>query len=251
MRMRRPTVRLPGQGVWYYNLRVGRDRHQVEREVRAILSTRPALAGFSEAIGYPLPEIAGYWKLRDTSTPGRANVAAYVRIDFPVRGIEWTDCEETWTRPKHGGRHWARSILSFRMARVPAIVGHQPPRFTDNVTAAQLEGIRKMAALMSPEPRVKKVTKAARKKARQRPRLALADFNRRASEPGPGPRTLARLIGGRVVPRRRIDALVYRGQVRVLWFRRPTKVAGVQLRSDHSNALYVRLWIPRRWLTLN
>jgi len=246
------AIRGVREDVWFYNLRVGRAHAQVEREVHAILSTGAAVLGLSEAIGYRLPDVDGYRLVRDTSTPGRANLAAYVRDDLPVTGIKWIPCRQTWKRPKGPGRHWPREILGFFAAGVQVTVGHAPPRWVDNELVAQREHLRKIISRMAPwrRPSWSEKTRRQRGTARQRPRVAILDANRTALDSGPGPAALARAIKGLVVPGNRIDVAVVRGRVEILAWSRPSSVAGVVLRSDHPHALRVELKIPHKWLTL-
>jgi hypothetical protein len=97
--------------VWFYNVRVGRRSSVVARELRAMLADRRTLALFVvEATGYNLPRLASHQLVRDRTTEGRANVAAYVRRGH-LRFKEWVDLEQTWRMTEHVGRHPARSLL--------------------------------------------------------------------------------------------------------------------------------------------
>lgn len=237
--------------VWFYNLREGRALDQVTREIRAILTQNPAVLGLCEAVGYRLPELPGYHLIRDTSTPGRANVAAYVHATLPVTRIRWTDCDVTWKRPKHPGVHPARSILTFHAGGVQQTVHHQPPRYVDHEITGQVEGNQRLTTLMAPWTRDTwgRKTPQQRTAARERPRVVIMDANRTGHDGGPGPAVLARAVQGRLVPDHVIDVGVVRGQIKIKGWTRPSRVAGVQLKSDHPHALALDLRVPRKWLT--
>lgn len=236
--------------VWFYNLRVGRDPHQVNLETLAILSTKPAVLGLCEAVGYRLPDPAGYHLIRDTSRPGRANIAAYVRTDLPLTHVHWTDCDTTWTRPNGGGQHPARSILTLRAAGIQNTVHHQPPRWVDNEIKGQVEGNQKLTHIMAPWTRDTwaKKTPEQRATSRQRPRIVTMDANRTGQDNGPSPAVLARAVQGRLVPLNRIDVAIVAGQAKVNNWSRPSRVAGVQLKSDHPHALQLDIRIHPKWL---
>lgn len=219
--------------VWFYNLGTPTERdagyqsavRQVSRELAAIASTGAALIAVAEAIGYRLPRLDGHVLVRDTSTPGRANVALYVRRDLLLRRIKWHDQRETWGRTQHPGQHPARSILSCRVNHALVIVDHQPPKGTDNVLASQQESLNTVARI------------ARRPWNRLLACLVLTDANRTPSEPSsvPGPRQLAKRIAGQVHGDR-IDCLVTRG-LDVDHLAYVHRVAGVLLKSDHRHAL--------------
>lgn len=235
---------------WFYNARVGRRQSQLDKELRAILSKGPAVLALCEVIGYRLPSVQGYQMIRDTSEPGRANLAAYVRVDLDVTRIRWIDCHETWSKPKGPGRHWPRRILTFFAGEMQLTVVHQPPRWVDNEYPAQKEGLAKLTHLMAPWTRGTwaKKTREQRETARQRPRAAIGDYNRTGEDSGPGPAVLAEQVDGRVVPGGRIDCAVLSGQIEVLEVTRPDRVAGVEFKSDHPHALRLVLEVPREWI---
>lgn len=219
----------------FYNLQVGRDRDQVARELRALLTDRPVLLGVCEATGYLLPRFRGYTLLRDTSRPSRANVAAWVREDL-YRHHRWHDLTETWTRTEHPGTHEPRSWLEVSTGRgavgMQTLVGHQPPKGTDNTQAAQAEGIALLERRMTPWRNPGWTGNSSL--ARLRTRLVLMDANRRTGEPGPGPDTLAAAIGGRVVGQGIDCAVVRNGNPGAARYVRAA--AGVTLGSDHERA---------------
>lgn len=237
--------------VWYYNLEVSRNAEQVARELRAILSIKPAVLGVCEAVGYRLPAFPGYRLVRDISRPGRANVAAYVATAYPIRHIRWTDLEQTWERPKHPGIHPARSVLTMLVAGVQVTVHHQPPRFTNNEIRSQEEGNDALIEIMAPWTRAtwNAKTQAQREHGRQRPRLTVEDANRTARDGGPSPAVVARAVKGRVTPETRIDCAITTGQIKVDNWAIVGIVAGVRLQSDHKHALQLDTRVPREWLT--
>lgn len=217
--------------VVFYNLDNNRDPAQVAKEIRGILDTGPALLGLCEAVGYDLPNRDGYHKVRDRSTKSRANVAAYVRTSMFGGGVKWHDLTETWSRTNAGasGKHEARSFPTFKLGTMQAIVHHQPPQQCDNAQAAQQEGIDALAKVMKPG-------QDANDHQRHRPRVVVADFNRRKGESGPGPTPLANQISGRVVGGK-IDAAVCRGDYAAGSVSYPSKMGGVAFKSDHGHAL--------------
>lgn len=235
------------QDYWLYNLATLTTRRergqrrpvdQVAAEIRAILSTGPAVLGLNEAVGHALPHVRGYQQVRDRTTESRANIAAYVRRDVPLTNVRWHDLEETWSRTQHDGQHPPRSFVSFHAGGCKVAVAHQAPKGTDNTIAAQTEGITVLAEVLD--------TKTV-----GRPALVLMDANRRRRETGPGPAVLARRLGGRVVGDR-IDCAVVAGDVRVVEHRyvRRIRVDGrtVRLRSDHPHALRFTFATDARWL---
>lgn len=235
---------------YFYNLRVGRNGAQVARELRAMASTKPLTIELVEALGYDLPKLDGYKLLRDTSTRGRANVAAYARDDYPVKGPWWIQCHETWDRPKGPGRHWPREHMVYTFGRMQRIVGHVPPRYgNDNAYASQRESIVKIADRMAPwrnnEGHWRQTSRTGRLYNRLRPRAATCDFNRTKGEIN-GPSMLAHLIGGKAHGER-IDATVVRN-VRVQSIRAVSSVKRVALRSDHGHAMRIAWTVRAPWL---
>lgn len=234
----------------FYNLRVGRPQVQVAREVVALLRYRPAVLGLCEAVGYDLPRLDGYRLTRDTSTPARANIAAYVAVDL-ARREQWHDCRETWSRTEHPGTHPPRSWLEVRVGGCQFLIGHQPPKGTDNTLRAQQEGIALCEGRMAPWLRDGWEERTEREKAaaKECPRVALADWNRGPQERGPGPKALADSIGGWPAGRF-IDAAVARG--RDLSLREASyqdTCASVPLRSDHPwGALVLKVDVAGEWL---
>lgn len=241
-------VRFP---VVFYNLEVSRPVEQVALEIRVLLGDRPAVLGLCEATGYKLPEIAGYRLLRDIATKSRANIAAYVRDDLPLRLVRWHDLEQTWSRTQHAGIHEPRSFLEFLVGRVQVIVGHQGPRFTDNTPAVQAEGVDLVVRRMAPWLTAgwSRRSEASRAAAKQRPRVLIWDGNRTARDPdGVGPATVAHRIVGWVIGSS-IDNAVVCGDVKTAGpaeYR--SEVRSVRLKSDHKRALFFTLTIPARWL---
>jgi hypothetical protein len=224
-------------GLAFYNVRVGRDPAQVERELRAILTTwKPGVLGLCETTGYSLPGVDGWVKIRDTSKESRANIAAYVKAHLDLTDIQWHDLKETWTKTAQGahGQHAPRSILEFGAGPLQVLVAHQPPKGTDNTQDAQAEGISKLEARMAPwtrdgwDDRDDDDQAAAKSKTR----LVLWDANRWPGESGPGPDQLAGKIGGGVVGQK-IDGSVKR-KATTSGVCYQDEAGGVALKTDHE-----------------
>lgn len=235
----------------FYNLDNYRAADQVKREIRALLDGGPDLLALCECIGNVVPGVDGYKLIRDTSRPGRENIALYVAKDLPVDDVAWYDCDETWTKTAEGatGQHWPRSWLDLRLCDVQLIVGHQPPKGTDNVKASQQEGIDLVRRRMAVWERDDWDDKTDEQQAKQmcRPRIALADWNRGPDEDGPGPKQLRNAIEGYQLGQQ-IDAAVCRGDecwtVDAKYVHAPN---GVELESDHHDALIARFDVAERW----
>ena len=230
----------------FYNLDNNRPNDQMAKEVRALLEWRPAVLGVCEANGYDLPGVEDYRLIRDTSKPGRANLAAWVKTNLEVSDVKWLDCEETWTKTNPGatGQHWPRSILELRAGRLKVWVAHQPPKGTDNVKASQQEGIDKLTARMAPWTRDDWEGKSEEEKQDQKrqARVILWDANRGPNEDGPGPKQLCNRMDGWSCGSK-IDLASWRGgeveAARDPAY--PSSAAGVQLKSDHGHAFTCEL----------
>jgi hypothetical protein len=210
-------------GYLFYNLGPGRSSIAVTHELQGMAVMSPRVIGLCEAIGYPLPDLEGYRLVRDTSRPGRANVAAYVRRDLDYRWHRWHDLTQTWPRTEHPGTHPPRSILELRIGPMQVIVHHQPPRTRhEDSRRGQLEGVIVLDGLMGP---------SWWSTSRRRPRLLLLDANRRPGVPGPGPDSLALRIGGTVHGHEIDGAVSRRFTPRRVLYR--LRVPGATLHSDH------------------
>lgn len=206
---------------------------QLPRELSALAKSGPRVIGLCEAIGYDLPSLGGYRLIRDTSRPGRANVAAYVEKTHGLTDVQWHDLHETWSRTEHPGTHPARSWLELFLNDDQFIIGHQPPKGTDNTLRAQREGVNLVVGLMAPW------IAHGNGRGKDRRRMALADWNRNKYDVGPGPAEIARRIGGEVNGSH-IDAAVSRNfDVHEAIY--VETVQGTTLRSDHPSALVVRV----------
>lgn len=234
----------------FYNLRVGRPQQQVAKEVRALLRYNPAVLGLCEAVGYDLPGVEGYRLTRDRSTTSRANVAVYVALALAGKET-WHDCQETWSRTEHPGTHEPRSWIEVRVGQCQFLVGHQPPKGTDNTQAAQQEGIDLCDTRMAPWHRDDWSERTDEEKAHAKacPRVALADWNRGAKEPGPGPMALTKQVQGWTAGHY-IDLAVGRGkEVSLRSVEYQGACAGVAMKSDHQwGALVVKMDVAERWL---
>jgi hypothetical protein len=220
---------------WFYNLQVGRLPAVVNHELEAMLSEAPLIVCGAEAVGYHLAQRHGYTLIRDRSREGRANLFAYLRDTpaYPLGKPRWTDQHQTWTRTQHPGRHAPRSLLHVRVGPLQLVVGHAPPRGTDNTVVAQQEYASAILNVMS---------RGTRQWARTRPRLALADWNRRPGELGPGPTWVASRLGGSVWGDT-IDCAVSR-HLEVKGSQLVSNVQGVPLGSDHRHAFVLRFALP-------
>jgi hypothetical protein len=230
----------------FYNVRVGRDQGQVAKELRALLDSGPHILGLCEATGYDLPDVDGYAKVRDRSTKSRANVAAYVKKG--QKGDHWWhDCRETWGRTQKPGEHEARSWIEVTVGTCQFLIGHQPPKGTDNVHDSQDEGIDLCADQMQPWKR--DGWEGDKENAKAKPRIALCDWNRQEHEDGPGPKALRERIDGKSAMDH-IDGAVFRGgDVSLAWFDYKNKVAGVTLKTDHPwGAFVAEFTVKDRWL---
>jgi hypothetical protein len=221
----------------FYNLDNNRPTDQTDREIRALLDPRPAILGLCETTGADLPGVEDYRLIRDRSKPGRDNLAAYVKTNLEVDGVEWWDLEQTWgkTNPGASGQHWPRSILEFRAGRLKVSIAHAPPKGTDNVERSQGEHVDKLAARMCPW-KGDNFT-GDEDDARAQARVILWDANRKPGEGDNGPDTLTRECGATNAGAK-IDLATYRGgevegHRQVAYF---SSVAGVALQSDHGHA---------------
>lgn len=226
--------------VWFYNLDNGRKLATVQAEVEAILSTKPAILGASEATGYRFKPIPGYVLVSDGSRKSRANIVAWVRADLTTKRPfrRWLDLTMSWPRTKFSGTHEPRSFLRTRIGRVRVFVVHQPPPNLGALTTkGQREGISRLRRAIAPRfwP--------------LRPVVVVGDMNARAGQSGPGPSLLAEQVKGSVVGGR-IDCAVVRN-MQAAQVAYPTKVAGVALGSDHGHAFRARLSVDKKWLPAN
>lgn len=105
--------------VWFYNLRVGRDPKVVNLELGALATWRKSKAlaiAVCEAVGYDLPDLIGYDKVRDRSDESRANVALWTKKG-KRKWSGWIDLKVTWSRNQHAGVHPPRSYIDADVAR--------------------------------------------------------------------------------------------------------------------------------------
>lgn len=204
-----------------YNLDNNRpDQAQLAREIHALLEDEPLALVCVEAIGNQLPSVRRYDTLTDRSTRSRANMALYVREDADRTDLRWVDLDTTWQRTEGPGIHENRAFPWVVADGLQIIGVHQQPNRTNTTLEGQAEGIGALSRLMARGPE-------------HRPAVAIGDYNRRVYETGPGPRTLASRIGGKVYGQR-IDCAVGRGVKGRS--RYVTEVDGVRLRSDHGHA---------------
>lgn len=190
---------------WFvlYNLRVGRSKERVVREILAILTSHvPAILILVEAIGYgDLPDYPGYERIQDRSRPSRANVVIYARTGL-VKWFRWHDMTKGWPRTEHPGTHEPRSWLELRLVGIlgaQVLAGHNPPK-GEGMEDARWESINAVTLLMAPWKRKgwRNRAKVWRHAARLRPRAAFADWNNHPGESGPGQHLLSLRINGEV-----------------------------------------------------
>lgn len=228
----------------FYNIAPGRGDTTANRELAALLEHyRPRVLGLAEAIGYRLnTAVPGYRLLRDTSRPGRANIAAYVRNDVTAT-IRWTDLHTTWARTDHPGPHPARSILRLRLrGNGTVIVAHAPPVTRPgpgSSVPARREHYAALLALMAPWTTTgwRERAKVWRHAARRTPCLLLCDPNAAPGDPV-SMRSLAAAVGGTTTDTGHIEGVVARHAHVTARF--VTEAGGVVLRSDHRHALLVK-----------
>lgn len=223
----------------FYNLATAHERGlphtqaqaQVDQEIRAQLALGPKVAGYVETIGWRLPRVPGYTLIRDTSRPGRSDVAAYVSKAAKLTRIRWHDLTDTWgkTNPGAAGQHAARSFLSFRADGVKEVVAHLAPPHT---------GAAGIAAQRQEYAAIARVVNGRLQGARflHRPAVILGDYNPNATEHGA--LTLAQMIHGQAANTTRADNVVVRGLV-VHGLHYLTHIGGLQMNSDHGS--YLRL----------
>jgi hypothetical protein len=243
---------MPVLQMWFYNAGPDASDQQTSADINAMLDAGADVLGLCEVGGDgPLPDRGSHAKYRDRSNRSRANVAAYVHRDLidPERDVEWWQLTETWGRTKTDGIHEARAWLKLP-TRFQLIVGHQPPKFTDNVLPSQREGIELLVERMLPwnRPSWDTLDADARRLAKDRPRVVMADWNRQPNETGPGPATLADALDGSVIGSH-IDGAVLRGDCAVWEFGYRGRVSGVDLHTDHPwGAFHFDLSMDQRWI---
>lgn len=232
---------------YLYNLDNHRADAVVEREVRAILSTKPTTLDLIEVTGNRLPKVDGYRIIRaDRDGPRareRGNIASYVREGLHVSHVDWIDLRGVWPRPHGGGMHEARSFLSYRIEGVAKVIGHQAPRNARGWEGLQREGIDAVADRMNRWRERDDLSAAQRLVERFRARILLWDGNAVLGDRGPNPADMANRIGGRVYNGHRIDHAVARN-VKMKRIDVLSKVADVRLQSDHGRAVRFQFKVP-------
>lgn len=183
----------------FYNVEESRPASLTHPEIRAQLGhgaigalglvgggPLDALA-LAEMVGNTCPTVDGYRRIRSLKTPGRSNLACYVRRDVYARH-RWVQQTLTWTRPRHPElpRHPARAILVVTLKDgTLLVVNHFPerpigPRPEELVAARheyQQDLIRILAPWTSPEFRTR--SQAYQRAELQRARIVLGDQNAR------------------------------------------------------------------------
>lgn len=124
-----------------YNM--GPDNPHPMADVQAFAAAGIPRIYLCETQGKRLDPIKGYDLIRDRSTPGRANLAAYVANgDGGFLRYRYVDTKARWYRRQHPGMHPARAILVVRFIGDDAkpeqdVVVHLPPAGADTHRATQ------------------------------------------------------------------------------------------------------------------
>lgn len=195
---RRTALRV---GAW--NLKVGRNREVVAREVAGLLAAEDLdVLAVVEAAWYDdhLEALEGYRYLtsRNRGRSGR-DAGLLVREGLRVRRYRLGRTETTWPRRKYAGTHWPRSFPSVVVEGVRITAVHLPPGPHDNLRnrLAYAEGLLRLGVMH----------------AGRGPVALLGDWNKRPDAVGPfTPVTLAEALGGRFVGRT-IDHGIIRGLI--------------------------------------
>lgn len=216
---------------WFLNLGPGSTTSpdEANADIEAILRTNPALTlGCESVLKGPLPPAPkGVVKMRDTSTPGRANIFAYARDPDGEIREKWTDCSTEFPRAQHPhlGPHPARSILQFPFQGQQIVVAHKPPLWK-GAGKARWEHDQRLRRIMNPD------------KDRDRAHLLFWDCNGMK-----GAQALARRVEGWVVGDKIDNSVVRRIQVVEHGYRR--SVGGHTFATDHPWGAFFLRW---KWL---
>jgi hypothetical protein len=196
----------------------------VKRELNALANVkphdgdrkRPKVIGTMEAIGRPMPEIAGYRKIRDTRNSSRANLCLYVLDRLDLGETHWIQHRETWPRMNdHTKTHPPRATLVQEVEDWHVALGHAP--VGHGTAAARTEWLTITEdVLRNPAPV-----------------LLLSDPNGLGEE-------LRRRVPSSVAAGTRIEAVHARHAV-IDAAVTPSVVNGVPLLSDHHQALLGRV----------
>lgn len=207
------------------------------KELHALLAESPIVLGLAETIGYRLPEVKNFHLLRDTSTPGRANVAAYVSTTVALTNVHWHDLHKGWPATEHPGIHAPRAFLSFDAPNFKGVVHHEPP---DAPGAGPAREESKAAVVGSFAPWTRsdwdRRDEAAQKRAKARARVLLMDANGNQRE------IADRTGGSLVVPGIDTGVLLNATCVSAEYVKH---VGGVPLGSDHGHALVFKAKVAR------
>lgn len=159
---------------------------------------RPRVAIACEVIGDRIEPQPGWFMVRDTRTPSRANLVGLVREDCDLRRSWWIDHGTEWTRPKHPhlGPHPARSSLVLGVGEAQVLGAHNVPMGTDGTVQGQAELVNAIQLVMTPwtRPRIREGLDTERMRAR--PRMVLWDDNAPRGSTGKGADLLASRIHG-------------------------------------------------------
>lgn len=212
----------------FYNLDNGRPDAVVNKEIGAILATRPAVFGGAEATGLRLGTFPEYHRVRDTSSRSRENIIMLVRKDLDFERGGWVDMDGTWPRTEGPGIHEARSYPWGTVEGQRVAIVHLEPNNARDADRLQAQSIDALAELNAD--------------------ITFGDFNGRRGEPGKdAPDALARRIRGRTVGGR-IDCAVLRNRLSYTDLDYPTKVGKfgrrVRLAGDHGHAFTVTVVLP-------
>jgi hypothetical protein len=196
----------------------------------------PRAAIAVEVVGDQLAPHPGYALVRDTSTPARANVCAYLREDCQLRRTWWIDHRTRWHRTEHDQHelHPPRSSLVMGVGQLQLLGAHNVPLGTDATHEGQLELVQALHLVMAPwkRPRIRdRAPELSLEAMKARPRLLLWDDNAPAGTQGLGADYLAPKVQGQRHGAR-IDNAVARqlpgARAEYVWH-----AGGVQLATDH------------------
>lgn len=123
-----------------YNM--GPDNPHPMADVRAFAAAGIPRIYLCETQGKRLDDLRGYTLIRDRSTEGRANLAAYVADGEGFLRYRYVDTRARWHRRQHPGMHPARAILVMRFIGDDAnpeqdTLVHLPPAGADTHRATQ------------------------------------------------------------------------------------------------------------------
>lgn len=210
----------------FWNLKVGRPPAAVAGEVAALLAEEDLdFLAVAEAWQYDrhLARIVGYdYHSTRGAGPSERDAGVLVRHGLPASGYRLTRTHVGWSRRKSPGQHWPRSFPSVKVAGLRVVAVHMPDTTWERDSApAYAECWVRLALHLSGRRRW----------------VAPGDWNKRPQDRGLyTPRSLARVLRGRIVGGNTIDHVIMRG-VHLSRYRR-----GPRRGSDHPPVLFSAEW---------